>query len=288
MAPARKGPAVAPGGLPQLDDAARAIVLALAGWHARHGRGGEGRTLAELFQAARARGETVPPEDVLKGAAERLVFAGLVDARPTGTGRQRLRLTEAGLELAGRLQAQAPPARPVAPRRRAARRAGATATAVDPIPGRVEALEGRLSTVEARVQAMEALLGSASERMARLEALLGAPSARPRAGAGETQPDSSPPPLSLEAFRERLLATIDRLDRETRQFGLVPVPQVRKALAGVVDGEAFDRLVLELAARREVWLVPHDHPASLSPEQQAGSIRDPWLGQLYYWFRRGM
>ncbi|MEW6046383.1 MAG: hypothetical protein AB1609_07870 [Bacillota bacterium] len=95
-----------------------------------------------------------------------------------------------------------------------------------------------------------------------------------------------PDSVNLETFRAALFATIDRLDRANRQLGLVPIPVVRRALAGRAGAEHFDRLVLELAARREIVLVWHDRPAALSPEERAGCIEDG--GRVWYWIRWGM
>lgn len=283
-----------------LDAVARALMQALAAWHDRHPSSTEGRTLGELGRSMAARGEARPPDDLLKQAARRLAEAGLVQVqRASAKAKERLRLTDAGLAVVHQLEEEAADAERPSQRGKAraarGRGAGMSATAIEE---RLRAWERRASGLEERVASVEAALRSVTERLTRLEqrfaaAVAGAEAAAPagtRPGeTGDRQPAGAPAPkVTLEAFRDKLLAAIERLDRELRQFGLVPVPRVRQVLAEVAAGADFDRLTLELAARREVQLVPHDHPASLSPEERAASIRDPWLGQLYYWFRRGV
>lgn len=96
-----------------------------------------------------------------------------------------------------------------------------------------------------------------------------------------------PPSLDLESFERLLKSTIALLDQRRRNLGLVPIPEVRRQLNATcpTSAEAFDRMVLELAARRAVYLVPHDQPSRLPPEERSGCIQDPALGQVYYWFR---
>lgn len=283
-----------------LDAAARALLKALAAWHAGHPSSREGRTIAQLFPSRRAGPEPPPSPESLEGAARRLAEAGLVQVqRGSARAKERLRLTDAGLAVVHQLEEKAADAERPSQRAkaRAARGRGAGMSAA-PIEERLRAWERRASGLEERVASVEAALRFVTERLTRLEQRFAAPVAGAEAAApagtrsgetGDHKPAGVPPPkVTLEAFRDMLLAAIERLDRELRQFGLVPVPRVRQALAEVAAGADFDRLTLELAARREVQLVPHDHPASLSPEERAASIRDPWLGQLYYWFRRGV
>ena len=104
----------------------------------------------------------------------------------------------------------------------------------------------------------------------RLEALAGAeaPVAAPATG-----------------FDAALQAAIGDLDRRGRHGGLVPIPEVRRALAGLgLSHAAFDEALLERERAFEVDLKLANDPRAVA--DAAEGIRDPGRGLLYYVVRR--
>ncbi|MBE3597770.1 MAG: hypothetical protein IMX02_02855 [Limnochordaceae bacterium] len=91
-------------------------------------------------------------------------------------------------------------------------------------------------------------------------------------------------PAPTPDLKARILAAIAAINRQVRRFGLVTLPELRAALEDV-DRATLDAALLELGAERQVQLVPHDHVATLSPEERAACVRDP-LGQWLFWVRQ--
>lgn len=284
----------------QLDPVARAILHAMARRRLAQPGDAQGVTLRQLFPrrgpASRRAGEPGEPSPIpqpspsqLLDAARALARLGLVEelpARSRAAG-PRWRLTHEGLHAAG---AAAPPL-PLPPTAPAVARSPALETVVqrlDELLRRVEGLSGQVAALHQRLDGLERQLQLLPAGVADALAGRAAAGSSGPAAAGRTagsRDAGAVPAVSLDQFRAWLFEALDDLDRRERLLGLVPVPRVRAALAGRVGREDFDRLVTELAVRREVSLVPHDHPSELSPQERQACLHDPALGLVYYWFR---
>lgn len=227
-------------------------------------------TVAEAFRG-RPQGERLAAEAV----AADLVGRGLLRSHPPSSrrGRARYELTDEGRRIGQERLAEEKPGR----KAQARARKGAAAA----LEQRVEVLEGRLAQWITRLEALERRLGA-------LERAYEVNRDASRSESPSVPAHAEPPVPDVNRFKDWLFTALDELDRRNRRLGLVPIPQVRQALAGRVGRRDFDRLVLQLAAQREIVLVAHDRPAVLSPADRDGSLQDPLSGQLYHWIRWGM
>lgn len=187
----------------------------------------------------------------LGAAVPELVAAGWLTARKDGRA-VLVRLTEAGRAERTRFEAAAPAAKP-----RAKRAAAPTATA------RLAALEAAVAALTARVAALEAAPPPAVE------------------------PAPTTPAVEPAALREQIVAIVAELDARDRLGGLVPIPEVRRALRtrGVAAADAEVDAALEALER--AWTI--DLSVAQAPTQVAdrsAGIERPGRGLLYYVARR--
>lgn len=104
-----------------------------------------------------------------------------------------------------------------------------------------------------------------------------------KAPAPEPLTDTSPlgRPAPLADFTAALSAALGEIDRRGRYGGLVPLPEVRKALSGLgLSREAFDEALLEQERAFAVDLKAAHDPQSLVDREQG--ISDTGRGVLYY------
>lgn len=95
----------------------------------------------------------------------------------------------------------------------------------------------------------------------------------------ETSPLGRSAPLA--DFTAALRAALGEIDRRGRHGGLVPLPEVRKALSGLgLSREAFDEALLEQERAFAVDLKTAHDPQSLVDREQG--ISDTGRGVLYY------
>jgi hypothetical protein len=95
--------------------------------------------------------------------------------------------------------------------------------------------------------------------------------------------DTSPldQPATPADFAAALRAALGEIDRRGRHGGLVPLPEVRKALSGLgLSREAFDEALLEQERAFAVDLKTAHDPQSLVDREQG--ISDTGRGILYY------
>lgn len=189
----------------------------------------------------------VPPAQ-RAAVLEELVCLGLVEVvAPIGRGRKpRYVLTAQGREEAKRLALKPPPKAPPRPT--------------------VKSLAGRVDELAARLDGLE-------RRMGQLEARPRAPRAAPQAGADEP---------SYEAFRHLAREAYEQFDRAGQTLGLVPIPDLRRALDARVPRGAFDTHLLRLHQEGVVDLMPHHHPASLTEERRRDALQHTSAGLLYF------
>lgn len=246
-----------------------------------------------------------------------LVREGLVTRRPpqgrerlprlllTESGRQELERAQPGgatspapdrsAQAAGGFSAPAPADRKASAARPTlaglARELSAMGRQLQDLADGLKAVGARMDTLEqvvtARLQALEQRVGMDGARE-------GAGPEEPEPALAGLHPATSRPPgqaspartvWSVETFQERLRRAFEEIDVQQGRLGRVAIPRLREALGGEVGSADFDRLLLQLAARRTVILVPHDHPGALTQAQRAGALRDDLLGHIYYWVR---
>ena len=95
-------------------------------------------------------------------------------------------------------------------------------------------------------------------------------------------PGRAPSPAD---FAAALLAALGEIDRRGRHGGLVPLPELRKALSGLgLSREAFDEALLEQERAFTVDLKAVHDPQGLVDRDQG--ISDAGRGILYYVVRR--
>ncbi len=135
----------------------------------------------------------------------------------------------------------------------------------------LQELADGLKAVGARMDTLEQAFAARLEALEKRLGMDGAQAARPV--------------WSVEIFQERLRRAFEEIDLQQGRLGRVAIPRLREALGDQVGSADFDRLLLQLAARRTVILVPHDHPGALTEAQRAGALRDDLLGHIYYWVR---
>ena len=73
-------------------------------------------------------------------------------------------------------------------------------------------------------------------------------------------------------------------ERGETSFGLLAIPDLRRALGGSISRDDFDQFVMRLHADGLVHLMSHVDPQSLAEETIAGCLCDP-TGLLLYWMR---
>jgi DNA-binding HxlR family transcriptional regulator len=193
----------------------------------------------------------VPPADratLLEGLSSQ----GLVEVRPP-SGRARkpsYRITELGRQAFAALDQRRAksPARPT-----------------------VASLAARVDDLAARLDRVEAALAQAG----------GGRGARPGEGTA-AEPIPGAVEMSYEAFRAVARDAFWNLDQTGRTLGLVPIPDLRRAMGDRVSRQAFDEHLLRLHRDGVVHLMPHDHPASLADERRRDSVPHSTAGLLYF------
>jgi hypothetical protein len=128
-----------------------------------------------------------------------------------------------------------------------------------------------------------ALRGQVSE----LKELLGALPLPTKAATPEPLADTSSLSRAspLTDFTAVLLGALGEIDRRGRHGGLVPIPEVRKALSGLgLSREAFDEALMEQERAFTVDLKAAHDPQSVVDREQG--ISDTGRGVLYYVVRR--
>jgi hypothetical protein len=83
-------------------------------------------------------------------------------------------------------------------------------------------------------------------------------------------------PITSQVSSEQLVIDgMRRLDNDAGNGALVPVSELRRALAAQIpDKSGFDRVVLKLADEGRVVLHRHVYPASLNPEERESLVSD--------------
>ncbi len=136
------------------------------------------------------------------------------------------------------------------------------------------------SSLAPSVEVLRAQVAAHEARLSRLEAILAGSAAPPSPGAG--------PEIAYQDFRSTAREAFDRLDQAGQTLGLVPIPDLRRALGGRVTHQLFDSYLLQLHREGAVSLVPHHDPASLSEDRRADAVQHPTAGLLYFvrWLAR--
>jgi hypothetical protein len=125
--------------------------------------------------------------------------------------------------------------------------------------------------LEAAVKALKARMGELEEQLERLRARLNA--------AERTL--SSVVELDYPAFRAAAREAYDRLNQQNRGFvGVVPIPDLRRALGARLSRAAFDEHLVKMQQEGLITLMPH--PGSISEERQREGLQHAMLGTFYF------
>jgi hypothetical protein len=118
------------------------------------------------------------------------------------------------------------------------------------------------------------------QQLEAVRTLVNAPAAR-----SQKLPEVAPSAPLPADFGAALQTVLGELDRRARYGGLVPLPEVRKALAGLgLSREAFDAALLEHERAFDVDLKAAHDPRDVGEPEQG--IPDDGRGLLYYVVRR--
>lgn len=119
-------------------------------------------------------------------------------------------------------------------------------------------------------------------RLDELERRLGEVEKRLAPPPGPADLPAGPADMSYEVFRTAAREAHRRLDEGARTLGLVPIPDLRRALGGRLARHLFDEHLLRLHKDGLVHLMPHDHPTSLPDDRQRDCLTHPTAGLLYF------
>jgi len=172
--------------------------------------------------------------------------------------RGRAKKPQYGLTDHGREQAASLPAKP------------RKSTARGPSPPRITA-----SSLAPSVEVLREQLVAHEARLSRLEAMLSGRAPAP-------SPPSTAPEIAYQDFRSAAREAFDRVDQTGQTRGLVPIPDLRRALAGRVTHELFDTYLLQMHREGAISLLPHHHPASLPEDHRADALQHATAGLLYF------
>jgi hypothetical protein len=132
-----------------------------------------------------------------------------------------------------------------------------------------------VTLLAASLEGIRAQLTSLEARMGRLEA------ERPFTGTASPL-ETRKPRLDYHDFRRLARDAFAQIDRAGRTFGLVPIPDLRRALGDQVTRRDFDEYLLRLSQEGSLDLMPHHDPASLPEESRRDAIPHPTAGLLYF------
>ena len=119
-----------------------------------------------------------------------------------------------------------------------------------PQPSLEEVLVSRLATIEGKLDKILALLASKNQR--------------------------------AELSAQELFLMVGKVDAEHNCHNLVPLPLLYAQCKNRVSIEQFHQLLLAMAEDEQVDLQARSDRASLSPDDLAKGIEDPYRGLLYY------
>jgi hypothetical protein len=87
--------------------------------------------------------------------------------------------------------------------------------------------------------------------------------------------------MDYPAFRAAAREAYDRMNLQNRGFvGVVPIPDLRRAMGARLTRAIFDEYLLKLQQEGVVQLMTH--PGSVSEEKQKEGLRHPTLGFFYF------
>jgi hypothetical protein len=165
----------------------------------------------------------------------------------------RYRLTPQGRELAALLPPEPPKRTPRAPS--------------PPRP--------TVASLAASLEGLRAQLASLETRVSRLEA--GQPSHN-----ATLQPETAVAGMNSQEFRRSAREAFEQLDRTGRTLGVVPIPDLRRALGPRLTQQQFDEHLLQLHRDGTISLLPYDHPMSLPDDRRRDALHHPKAGLLYF------
>jgi hypothetical protein len=197
----------------------------------------------------------IPPArrvEVIQALARR---GGLIEVvPPQGRSKKpRYRLTPQGRELAASL--------PPTAQKRTARAPSSPRPTVISLAASLENLRGQLAAHEIRLGQLEVVLAGQAA----------APSSREIA-----------PELDYQGFRSAAHEAYGRLDQTGQTLGLVPIPDLRRALGSRATHDMFDTYLLRLHREGTISILPHHNPASLPDDRRADALQHPTAGLLYF------
>ena len=156
-----------------------------------------------------------------------------------------------------------------------------------PQPTVEELLEAKLAPIEKKLDRILAILSGQSDLSMELRRDL---QGEPSKALPETLPEALPealPEVLPEVTAGELLAAIDKVDKENNCHNLVPLPLLFSRLRKGLSKAQFHALLLSLFQDEKVDLQARSDRTSISPEEQALGIEDPYRGLLYYVGRKG-
>ena len=146
-----------------------------------------------------------------------------------------------------------------------------------PQPTVEELLEARLAPIEKKLDRILAILSGGDE---------------PRDLQDVSGQGLSPSPDVVsaelpEVTANELLAVIDSVDKEHNCHNLVPLPLLYSLFSKRLSKAQFHALLRSLVQEEKVDLQARSDRTSISPEEEALGIEDPYRGLLYYVGRKG-
>lgn len=126
-----------------------------------------------------------------------------------------------------------------------------------------------------RLEELRTQLAAHESRISRLEAVLAGRAAAPSA-------PSTAAEIDYQEFQSAAREAYGRLDQTGHTLGLVPIPELRRALAGRVTRDLFDSYLLQMHRERAISLLAHHDPASLPEDRRSDALQHPTAGLLYF------